>query len=316
MSERPYALSGLFANRYVIDVEMGRGSTAVVYAARDERSGRRVAIKLLRHELAHSMAEGRFATEVRRHQQLTHEHILPVLDFGDEQGQLYCVLPLMDDGTLRTRLLREHQLSIRDSLTIARSVAMALGHAHERGLIHRDVKPENILFSNGITYLADFGIARDLQHALGETSTTTGIVRGTGPYMSPEQAAGEKNYDGRTDLYSLGCVLYEMITGMQPFLGPTTQSVIAQRLIHAPRPMSVYRYGIPDDVELLVERAMSLAPSDRFGSATEMADVLATTVSTLGTPRSTPSVTPTSSRTPAETSALAALPQMRRSRKG
>ena len=314
MSDRLNALSGLLADRYVIGAEIGRGSSAIVYAARDEQTGKQVAIKLLRQELAHSLAEGRFATEVRRHQQLTHENVLPVLDFGDDNGRLFCVLPLMDEGTLRTRLSREHQLSVRDSLAIARSVALALGHAHEHGLVHRDVKPENILFSLGVTYLADFGIARDLQHPLGETSTTTGVVRGTGPYMSPEQAAGEKDYDGRSDLYSLGCVLYEMITGMQPFLGPTTQSVIAQRLIHAPRPMDVYRHGVEDGVELLVERAMALSPIDRFESAAQMAAALAETREMLGTPRSTPALTPTSSRTPSQTSALPVAPTPSRTR--
>ena len=267
-------LSGLFAGRYIIERELGHGATAVVYLARDQQRGHAVAIKVLRPDLAESVGADRFLKEIRLNQRLHHPHILPLLDSGRHDGHLFFVLPHMEGGTLRQRLEREKQLSVGDAVAITRTIANALTHAHEQGLVHRDVKPENILFTSNEACLGDFGIARALERSINDTATSTSIVRGTPPYMSPEQAGGNPSYDGRSDIYSLACVVYEMLAGMQPFVGPTPESVIAQRLMHPPRPLRVYRPTIPRQVEAVIEKALSITPADRFQTATEFADAL------------------------------------------
>jgi TolB-like protein len=268
-------LSGVFAGRYLIERELGHGGSAIVYLARDQQRGHPVAIKVLRQELAESVGAERFLKEIRLNQRLHHPYILPLLDSGKHDGHLYFVLPHMEGGTLRHRLQREKQLSLTDTIAITRSIATALAHAHEKGLVHRDVKPENILFTSDQACLGDFGIARALERALDESTTTSSsIVRGTPPYMSPEQAGGDHSYDGRSDIYSLGCVVYEMLAGMQPFVGPTPESIIAQRLSHAPRPLRVYRPTISPRVEAVIERALAITPADRFQTATAFADAL------------------------------------------
>ena len=235
------ALSGLFAERYLIGGEIGRGATAIVYRAVDTTTQQTVALKVLRPEVAESLGADRFLREIRHHGRLDHPRVLRLLDSGDADGALFVVLPFMEGGTLRERMRRERQLPFGDVIRIAREVAEALGAAHAVGLVHRDVKPENILFSDGHAYLGDFGIARALEHATGERTTSTGVVRGTPTYMSPEQASGESQYDGRSDIYSLGCVIYEMVAGVPTFVGPTTQSVIAQRLTRPPNPVARFR---------------------------------------------------------------------------
>ena len=267
-------LTGVFAGRYLIERELGHGATAIVYLARDQLRGHAVAIKVLRPELAESVGADRFLKEIQLNQRLHHPHILPLLDSGRHEGRLYFVLPHMEGGTLRHRLERERQLSVPDAIAITQSIAGALTHAHGTGLIHRDVKPENILFTSGQACLGDFGIARALQRAMDESTTSSSIVRGTPPYMSPEQAAGGVTLDGRSDIYSLACVVYEMLAGMQPFVGPTPESVIAQRLTHRPRPLHVYRPTIPSQVEAVIDRALALTPADRYQTATEFAAAL------------------------------------------
>ena len=170
----------------------------------------------------------------------------------------------MEGGTLRTRLDRERQLPVTDAIAVTRSIAIALAHAHEQGLVHRDVKPENILFTSGQACLGDFGIARALERSISDSTTSASLVRGTPSYMSPEQASGESTYDGRSDVYSLGCVVYEMLAGIQPFVGPTSQSVIAQRLTHSPAPLRFYRPSLPAALEAVVARALTMAPADRY----------------------------------------------------
>jgi eukaryotic-like serine/threonine-protein kinase len=266
--------SGVFAGRYLIERELGRGGTAIVYLARDQQRGHPVAIKILRPEFAESIGAERFLKEIRLTQQLHHPQIVPVLDSGKHEGQLFFVLPHMEGGTLRDRLQRDKQLPLEEAVAITRSIANALGHAHEKGLIHRDVKPENILFTSTQACLSDFGIARALERSMDESTTSTSIVRGTPPYMSPEQASGETSLDGRSDIYSLGCVVYEMLAGMQPFVGPTPQSVIAQRLIHPPRPLRTYRPGLSKAVETVLERALAITRADRYQKATDFADAL------------------------------------------
>jgi serine/threonine-protein kinase len=268
------ALTGLFAGRYLIERELGHGATAVVYLARDQVRGHAVAIKVLRAELAESLGAERFLKEIQLNQQLHHPHILPLLDSGRADGHLYFVLPHMEGGTLRHRLEREKQLAVPEAIRITRSIAGALTHAHAKDLIHRDVKPENILFTSGQACLGDFGIARALQRAMDESTTSSSIVRGTPPYMSPEQAAGGVTLDGRSDIYSLACVVYEMLAGMQPFVGPTPESVIAQRLMHPPRPLRVYRPTIPAQVEAVIDRALAVSQADRYQTANDFADAL------------------------------------------
>jgi tRNA A-37 threonylcarbamoyl transferase component Bud32/tetratricopeptide (TPR) repeat protein len=275
------AVAGVFAGRYTIERELGRGATSIVYLARELATGRAVAIKILRTELVTEISTERFLREIRVTARLEHPNIVPVLDSGEYDDRLFFVLPHMEGGTLRARLEREKQLPIGDVITIGKTIAAALQFAHEHKLLHRDVKPENILFSRGEACLADFGIARAWSEASGETgpsSTSTGVVRGTPAYMSPEQAAGDRDIDARSDIYSLACVLYEALAGIAAFVGPTPQSILAQRLAHVPRGVRVYRPAAPVALERVLERALGLAPADRHQSAAEFRDALANAV--------------------------------------
>ena len=229
-------------DRYTLVRELGRGGMATVWLADDLRHDRQVALKLLHSELASSLGADRFLREIRIAARLQHPHILTVLDSGAAAAPkggpelLWYTMPYVEGETLRSRLAREGQLPLADALRIARDVAEALDHAHAHGVIHRDIKPENILLSPGHALVADFGIAAALQSPTDDTRLTeTGVVLGTPHYMSPEQAAGERALDRRTDVYSLGCVLYEMLAGEPPFTGPTQQAILAKRL-SAPTP--------------------------------------------------------------------------------
>ncbi len=270
MSTSADVLSGLFAGRYAIEREIGRGATAIVYLAHEVKTGQPVALKILRDVLVESRSVPQFLREIELHKGLTHPGIVPVLDSGNADGRPYIVHPYLDGGTLRTRLQRDGQLPFGDIIAIGTAVAGALAQAHKAGLIHRDVKPENILFADGRAHLSDFGIARALERMTGDVTTSTGVVRGTPAYVSPEQAGGQVDYDGRTDVYSLGCVLYEMVAGLQPFVGPTPQSVIAQRISFRPTPVAQFRETVPADLEAIIERAMMVAPADRYQTADEM----------------------------------------------
>ena len=267
-------LSGTFAGRYTIERELGRGATATVYLARDTQRNRTVAIKLLRTELAETVGAERFLREIKLNEQLQHSHIVQVLDSGEHEGQLYFVLPWMEGGSLRQLLQREKQLPIETAVTITRTIADALHYAHQKGLIHRDVKPENILFSSGQACLGDFGIARAIERAIDASTTETGLVRGTPAYMSPEQASGSRQYDGRSDVYSLACVLYEMLAGVQAFIGPTAEVVIAQRFQHTPRELRVYRPSVSPALEACIQGALALSPADRYATAADFSSAL------------------------------------------
>jgi serine/threonine protein kinase len=268
------ALASALSEQYAVSRKIGRGATATVFLATDVARRCDVAIKVLRPELAESTAATRFLREVHLMSQLDHPRIAPVLDAGERASSLYYVLPYMDGGSLRDRLATEKQLPIDEAVGIAVTMADALHYAHRHGLIHRDVKPENILFSGGQPYLADFGIARALEHAQGEASTTTGLVRGTVPYMSPEQATGNRDIDGRSDLYSLGCVLYEMLAGIQAFVAPSPEGILAQKLTHPPRGVRVYRPTVGPKLESVVMRALQISPADRYRDAGELAQAL------------------------------------------
>jgi len=253
---------------------------ATVWLADDLRHDRQVALKLLHSELASSLGADRFLREIRIAARLQHPHILTVLDSGATAGPkgglelLWYTMPYVEGETLRSRLAREGQLPLADALRVARDVAEALEHAHAHGVIHRDIKPENILLSPGHALVADFGIAAALQSPTDDTRLTeTGVVLGTPHYMSPEQAAGERALDRRTDVYSLGCVLYEMLAGEPPFTGPTQQAILAKRL-SAPTPRVGTVREVPPQVDEAVTRALARAPADRYGTTAELAAAL------------------------------------------
>jgi len=259
------------AGRYALERELGEGGMAVVFLAQDLRHDRRVALKVLRPEISAEIGAERFLREIKMAAGLTHPHILPVFDSGEADGLLFYVMPNMEGNSLRQRLERERQLPLEDALRITREVASALDYAHRHHVVHRDIKPENILLHERSAMVADFGIGKALS---GDASITqTGMTIGTPAYMSPEQASGEKEIDGRSDLYSLGCVLYEMLSGEPPFTGPTAQAVIVKRLVD-PIPKVRTTRDVPEAVDDAVTRVLSRTPVDRFPTAAEFAEAL------------------------------------------
>jgi tRNA A-37 threonylcarbamoyl transferase component Bud32 len=267
-------LTSALADRYRIERELGQGGMATVYLAEDVRHRRKVAVKVLRPELSAALGPERFLREIETTANLRHPHILPLYDSGAAAEFLFYVMPLVEGESLRDRITRERQLPIDDALGIAREVADALGYAHSRGIIHRDIKPENILLEGGHAVVADFGIARALSAAGGEQLTRTGMSIGTPSYMSPEQAAGEQNLDGRSDLYALGCVLFEMLGGQPPFTGPTVESVVHQHLMVEPPPITNLRPTVPAAVAGALARTLAKAPADRFNPAAQFVQAL------------------------------------------
>jgi serine/threonine-protein kinase len=262
------------ADRYTVERELGRGGMAVVFLAHDAKHDRRVAIKVLRPELAAALGAERFLREIEIATRLTHPHILPVHDSGKAGGLLYYVMPFVEGESLRSRLDRERQLPLEDALQITREVADALSHAHSHDVVHRDIKPENILISGGHAVVSDFGIARAITAAGGERLTETGIALGTPAYMSPEQASGEHRVDGRSDVYTLGCVLYEMLAGHPPFTGTTAQEVLARHSLDAVPRLSAARPAVPPQIERAVNIALAKVPADRFRTAQQFSDAL------------------------------------------
>jgi serine/threonine-protein kinase len=277
MTELLHQLQAALADHYALERELGRGGMATVYLARDLKHRRQVALKVLHPELAYAVGAARFLREIEVAANLSHPHILPLFDSGEAQGLLYYVMPYVDGESLRDRLTRERQLPIEEALRITREVGDALAYAHKHGVVHRDIKPENILLTESHALVADFGIARAVSQAGGERLTETGLAVGTAAYMSPEQATGERELDGRTDLYSLACVLYEMLAGEPPHAGPTAQAILARAMTEPPRPIHSIRAGVPDALDAAIRRAMAVAPADRFpGVAPFVAAVEAT----------------------------------------
>jgi serine/threonine-protein kinase len=262
------------ADRYTIERELGQGGMATVYLAEDLKHHRPVALKVLKPELSAVLGPERFLREIELSARLTHPHILPLHDSGDAGGFLFYVMPYVEGESLRDRLTREKQLPLDDALRIAREVADGLSYAHAHGVIHRDIKPENILLESGHAVVADFGIARAINVAGGERLTETGIALGTPAYMSPEQAAGSKDLDGRSDLYSLGCVLYEMLAGQPPFTGATAESVVRQHLAAEPPNVTGVRPAVPGWVAAALSRALAKTPADRFNPVAQFAEAL------------------------------------------
>jgi serine/threonine-protein kinase len=267
-------LQAALGNAYAIERELGRGGMATVYLAHDLRHKRPVALKVLHPELAATLGPDRFRREIEIAARLLHPHILPVHDSGEAAGQLWYAMPYVEGEPLRDRLRRERQLSLEEALRIARETAQALDHAHRHGVVHRDIKPENILLTReGDVLVADFGIARAMDAEGGLTET--GLAVGTPAYMSPEQAAGEREVDARTDIYALGCVVYEMLAGEPPFTGPTAQAITARRMSEPARPLRRTRETVPEPVERAVAKALARVPADRFATAAGFARALA-----------------------------------------
>ena len=269
-------LAAALADRYRLERELGQGGMAIVFLAEDRKHHRQVAVKVLRAELAGALGPERFLREIETVARLHHPHILPLYDSGEADGFLYYVMPLVEGESLRDRLRREKQLPLDDALRIAREVADALSYAHARGVVHRDIKPENILLESGHAVVADFGIARAVSAAGGDRLTETGLSLGTPTYMSPEQAAGSDDLDGRSDLYSLGCVLYEMLAGEPPFTGPTAAGVIQQHITVEPRSITQLRPAVPASVAEAISRALAKTPADRFNPVGQFAEALGT----------------------------------------
>ena len=281
ITEESYTtLQRALAGAYTLDGEIGRGGMGVVYRARDDRHDRTVAIKVLRSEIASGIGAARFAREVRIEARLQHPNVVPVHEWGERDGLVYCVMPFIDGESLRSRLRRERQLPVSDAIRIAREVASALAYAHAQGVVHRDVKPENVLLSSGHAMLTDFGVARLAGVGISENLTDPGLAVGTVSYMSPEQASGDSAVDARSDIYSLACVLYEMLSGDPPFGGSTPQAIIARHLHDLPPPVSVVRPSVPPNVIAALERALQKVPADRFQTAGAFADALEVTGTT------------------------------------
>jgi serine/threonine-protein kinase len=267
-------LKAALADRYDIQREVGHGAMATVYLAKDLKHNRDVAVKVLLVEVGFALGPERFRREIDLASHLSHPHILPIYDSGNADGELYYVMPYVSGESLRARLNREKQLSVDDALRITCEVASALDHSHRHGIIHRDIKPENILLEDGQALVADFGIARAASAIGEEKLTSTGVSLGTPTYMSPEQGMADPNLDRRSDIYSLGCVLYEMLAGQPPFTGRTTQALLARHSLDNVPSLSIIRNTIPEEVEDAIMRSLAKVPADRFSTAAEFADAL------------------------------------------
>jgi serine/threonine protein kinase/tetratricopeptide (TPR) repeat protein len=281
-------LRDALSQSYSIDRELGRGGMATVYLAQDTKHDRVVALKVLHPDLAASLGPDRFLREIKLAARLNHPHILPLFDSGQADGFLYYVMPYVEGESLREKLDREQQLSIEEAVHHGRAIASALDYAHRQGIVHRDIKPENVMLYEGEAMVMDFGIAKAVSAAGSETLTQTGMMVGTPAYVSPEQAAGESNLDGKSDQYSLACVVYEMITGERPFAGATPQAIMAKRFSETPKPLRALRSTVPESVEKAVGRAMSTDSQARYSTTAQFGQALAS--GSLVTPTSTETV--------------------------
>ena len=278
MSDPSSRLATALADRYTIERELGAGGMATVYLAQDLKHDRKVAVKVLRPELAAVIGAERFLAEIKTTANLQHPHILPLHDSGEAGGTVFYVMPYVEGESLRDRLDHERQLPVDEAVRITREVADALDYAHRKGIVHRDIKPENILLHDGRALVADFGIALAVSRSEGGSRLTeTGMSLGTPHYMSPEQAMGEREITAKSDVYALGCILYEMLTGEPPFAGPTAQAIIARVLTEEPRSLTLQRRTVPPHVEAAVLGALSKLPADRFATAAQFSGALADT---------------------------------------
>jgi serine/threonine protein kinase/tetratricopeptide (TPR) repeat protein len=274
MTELSDRLKRTLADRYDVEREIGRGGMATVFLAQDRRHGRRVAVKVLHPELSVGLGPDRFLREIQIAARLQHPHIVPLYDSGQAGDLLYYVMPYVEGESLRQRLERERRLPIEDALVIARAVAAALDYAHRQQVVHRDIKPENVMLHEGEAVVTDFGIAKAVTAAAGQNLTQTGTAVGTPAYMSPEQAAGEAELDGRSDIYSWGARLYERVGGRAPYTGPTAQAIMAQLFTEPIPPLSATRAEVPDWLEAAVERALAKRPGERWDTPSAFAQAL------------------------------------------
>ncbi|HET6798153.1 MAG TPA: serine/threonine-protein kinase, partial [Gemmatimonadales bacterium] len=275
MSDPLTSLQRALSDRYAIERELGRGGMATVFLAQDLKHRRPVAVKVLRPDVGRALGSDRFLKEIDLASRLQHPHILGLLDSGAAADLLYYVMPFVEGESLRQWLEREKQLPLDQALVIAKQVADALDYAHRHGVVHRDIKPENILLSEGHALVADFGIAKALETAGGERLTETGMALGTPYYMSPEQATASRSLDGRSDIYALGCVIYEMLAGTPPFTGPSGQAILARHSVDPVPSLRTVRSTVSPGVEWAVTKAMAKVPADRFATAAELAKALA-----------------------------------------
>ncbi len=278
-----------FSDRYTLEREVGSGGMARVFLGRDLKHDRQVAVKILRPELALGIGQERFLREIQLAARLSHPHILPLYDSGEDDGHLYFVMPYVEGASLRERMAREGRIPVEDALEIARAVAGALDYAHRQGIVHRDIKPENIMIHDGMAMVTDFGIGKALSAVGGDTLTHHGALLGTPAYMSPEQIAGQVDVDGRSDLYSLGCVLYEMLTADQVFTGPTVQAIIAKRLTEPSISKALAHEALPSAIEGILAKVMSADPADRHATGSELAAALASVAVTQPSLTASPS---------------------------
>jgi serine/threonine-protein kinase len=266
-------LADTLGDRFALERELGRGGMATVYLARDLRDGKPVAVKVMHRGLATALGTERFLREIQIAASLSHPQIVPLYESGNAGDLLYYIMPYVEGESLYQMLERKRRLPLEDALQIVREVAQALGYAHSRGVLHRDVKPENILVAGGHALVADFGLAQVIGAADREKLTATGVTIGTVYYMSPEQLRADRNLDQRTDIYSLGCILYEMLTGEPPYTGPLDQVVV--RIITAPVPsVRLLNAGVPPAVDHALSRALSKSAADRFSTMEEFAAAL------------------------------------------
>jgi serine/threonine protein kinase len=284
-------LSGAVSASYDVAERVGAGGMGSVYEARDRRHGRRVAIKIIHPELAASVGAARFLREIQIAARLQHPHVLPLFDSGEANGLLYYVTPFVAGESLRQRLAREKQLPLLDVCRITRQVASALTYAHREGVVHRDVKPDNILIVEGEAVVADFGIAKAAA-VWGENDvSSSGMAVGTPLYMSPEQATGEQDIDGRADQYSLACVVFEMLTGQPPFTGGNAQTIVSRHVTHAPPSVTPMRPSVTTTADAVIQRGLAKIPADRFETALDFAEALDAAMAGTRTPGAVPGAT-------------------------
>ncbi len=275
--------------RYRIDSELGKGGMATVYLAEDVKHHRQVAVKVLRPDLAATLGSERFLQEIEIAARLHHPHILPLYDSGEADGFLFYVMPYEQGQSLRERLAKDGELPVADAVRILQDVVDALAHAHEHGLVHRDIKPDNVMLSGRHAMVTDFGVAKAVSEATGlQQLTTAGVALGTPAYMAPEQAAADPHIDHRADIYAVGALAYELLTGRPPFTGTTMQAVLAAQVTDTPDPVTKHRESVPPALESLVMRCLAKRAADRWQSADEMLPHLEAVATPSG------SVTPTS----------------------
>ena len=290
MTDAATRLSAALAGQYAIERELGAGGMATVYLARDLKHDRQVALKVLRPELAATLGPDRFPREIRIVAKLQHPHVLPLHDSGESSGFLYYVMPYVEGESLRARLTREGQMPVHDAVRVLREVVDALAYAHGQGILHRDIKPDNVMLSGRHAMVMDFGVAKAVSDAGGEKLTTVGVAVGTPTYMSPEQATGDLHVDHRSDIYAVGILGYELLTGKPPFVAHTAQAVLSAQVLERPKPVNDLRPAVPEALSDLLLKCLEKNPADRWQSADEILHAL----EIMATPSG--GITPTTTR--------------------